>query len=62
MNVKIDNISGLQWDEYGNPSPIIDGEQYIIDYNRMEEEWEMDNYNEMKDEELYRPKSSKESN
>jgi len=25
-------------------------EQSITDYNRMEEEWEMDNYNEMKDE------------
>jgi hypothetical protein len=25
-------------------------EQYMIDYNKMEEEWEMDNYNEMKDE------------
>ena len=24
-----------------------DGEQAIIDYNAMEEEWEMDNYNEM---------------
>ena len=23
MNVKIDNVSGLQWDEYGNPSPLI---------------------------------------
>lgn len=27
-----------------------DDEQAMIDYNRMEEEWEMDNYNEMKDE------------
>lgn len=25
-------------------------EQSIIDYNKMEEEWEMDNYNEIKDE------------
>jgi hypothetical protein len=25
-------------------------EQAMIDYNKMEEEWEMDNYNEMKDE------------
>ena len=50
MNNKIDYISGLQWDEYGNPSPIIDDEQYIVDYNVMEEEWEMDNYNEMIDE------------
>jgi hypothetical protein len=23
MKNKIDNISGLQWDEYGNPSPLI---------------------------------------
>ena len=50
MNIKIDYISGLQWDEYGNPSPIIDDEQSLIDYNTMEEEWEMDNYNEIKDE------------
>ena len=62
MNIKIDYVSGLQWDEYGNPSPIIDDEQYIIDYNRMEEEWEINNYNEMKDEELYRLKPGKESN
>ena len=27
-----------------------DNEQAMIDYNRMEEEWEMDNYNEMKNE------------
>ena len=27
-----------------------DDEQAMIDYNAMEEEWEMDNYNEMKDE------------
>lgn len=25
-------------------------EQAMIDYNKMEEEWEMDNYNEIKDE------------
>ena len=25
----------------------LDGEQAMIDYNAMEEEWEMDNYNEM---------------
>ena len=111
----MDNTTGLQWDEYGNPSPILDGgemtmnnnpgntdnplnmtvlreyitmylddidaygeedelteatnvlhdfvlyvnsmrglvegetedEQAMIDYNAMEEEWEMDNYNEM---------------
>ena len=29
---------------------IEDNEQAMIDYNKMEEEWEMDNYNEMKDE------------
>jgi hypothetical protein len=29
---------------------IEEGEQAIIDYNKMEEESEMDNYNEMKDE------------
>jgi len=27
-----------------------DDEQSIIDYNAMEEEWEMENYNEMRDE------------
>ena len=27
-----------------------DDDQAMIDYNKMEEEWEMDNYNEMKDE------------
>ena len=110
MSNKLDNIIGIQWDEYGNPIPIIDGgeitmgennnpgnntmnmtmlrnhitmylddiesygtrkeladatdvlfdfvkyinamgvsddEQAMIDYNAMEEEWEMDNYNEM---------------
>lgn len=112
-NNKIDPKTGLQWDEYGNPNPIIDGgeitmgennnpgnlnmtvlreyitmylddvetygdekeldeattilydfvlyinsmrglvdgetddEQAMIDYNAMEEKWEMDNYNEM---------------
>jgi hypothetical protein len=29
---------------------IEDNEQAMIDYNKMEEEWEMENYNEMKDE------------
>ena len=110
MSNKLDNTIGIQWDEYGNPKPIInggdnmnnnpgnlnmtvlreyitmylddidaygeedelteatnvlydfviylksmrglvegetDGEQAMIDYNAMEEEWEMDNYNEM---------------
>jgi len=47
---KIDNTIGVTWDEYGNPIPIKNEEQSIIDYNAMEEEWEMDNYNEMKDE------------
>jgi hypothetical protein len=42
--------TGMTWDEYGNPIPVIDDEQAIIDYNKMEEESEMDNYNEMKDE------------
>ena len=115
-NNKIDYQAGLQWDEYGNPSPILNGgettmgrntnniipgtlnvrmlktyitmyledidaygeenelteatnvlnefvvylksmrglvegetddEQAMNDYNAMEEEWEMDNYNEM---------------
>ena len=121
MSNKQDNTTGLQWDEYGNPIPLLnsgattmrgnndnnnpgntdnntlnmtvlktyitmyledidaygeenelteatnvlndfvmylksmrgltegetDGEQAMIDYNAMEEEWEMDNYNEM---------------
>ena len=47
---KIDNTIGVTWDEYGNPIPITNDEQSIIDYNAMEEEWEMDNYNKMKDE------------
>ena len=46
MSNKLDNTIGIQWDEYGNPI-IIDDEQAMIDYNAMEEEWEMDNYNEM---------------
>lgn len=29
---------------------FIDNEQSMIDYNKMEEKWEMDNYNEIKDE------------
>ena len=40
----------MTWDEYGNPIPVMDDEQAITEYNKMEEEWEMDNYNEMKDE------------
>ena len=51
MSNKLDNIIGIQWDEYGNPI-IIDDEQAMIDYNAMEEEWEMDNYNKMKDEQI----------
>ena len=47
---KLGNTIGVTWDEYGNPVPVINNEQSIIDYNAMEEEWEMDNYNEMKDE------------
>ena len=47
---KIDNTIGVTWDEYGNPIPITNDEQSIIDYNAMEEEWEMDNYNEMNNE------------
>jgi hypothetical protein len=37
-------------------------EAAMNEYNRMEEESEMDNYNEIKDEELYRPEPGKESN
>ena len=47
---KIDNTIGVTWDEYGNPIPVMDDEQSIIDYNKMEEESEMENYKEMRDE------------
>ena len=47
---KLDNTIGVTWDEYGNPVPVINNEQSIIDYNKMEEESEMDNYNEMNNE------------
>ena len=47
---KLGNTIGVTWDEYGNPIPITNDEQSIIDYNAMEEEWEMDNYNEMNNE------------
>ena len=47
---KIYNTIGVTWDEYGNPIPVMDDEQSIIDYNKMEEEWEMGNYKEMRDE------------
>jgi hypothetical protein len=49
-NKRMSNTIGVTWDEYGNPIPITNDEQYIIDYNVMEEEWEMDNYNEMNNE------------
>jgi len=49
-NKRMSNTIGVTWDEYGNPIPITNDEQSIIDYNKMEEEWEMDNYNEMRDE------------
>jgi hypothetical protein len=49
-NNKLGNTIGVTWDEYGNPIPVINDEQSIIDYNAMEEEWEMDNYNEMNNE------------
>ena len=36
--------------KYINALGESDDEQAMIDYNAMEEEWEMDNYSEMKDE------------
>ena len=33
---KIDNIEGMEWDEYGNPIPILNDEQDIIEYNVIE--------------------------
>jgi hypothetical protein len=46
MSNKLDNIIGIQWDEYGNPI-IIDDEQAMIDYNAMEEESESNDIMEM---------------
>ena len=65
-NNQIDPEVGLQWDEYGNPSPLTKRaktvmgknnddnnnpdeqyEQYMIDYNRMEEESEINDIIEM---------------
>jgi hypothetical protein len=37
-------------EQYYNETFGGNNEQAMIDYNKMEEEWEMDNYNEMKDE------------
>ena len=39
------------FDDYYAEKFRVNDEQAMIDYNKMEEEWEMDNYNEMKDEE-----------
>ena len=36
--------------QYYNETFGGNNEQAMIDYNKMEEEWEMENYNEMKDE------------
>ena len=36
--------------QYYNETFGGNNEQAMIDYNKMEEEWEMDNYNEIKDE------------
>jgi hypothetical protein len=47
---KIDNTIGVTWDDYGNPIPITNDEQAITEYNKIEEESEMDNYNEMNNE------------
>ena len=49
-NKRMSNTTGMTWDEYGNPIPVMNDEQSIIDYNAMEEEWEIDNYNEMMNE------------
>jgi hypothetical protein len=57
----VDYISGITWDDYGNPIMLNNRELKELierdateaamdEYNKMEEEWEMDNYNEMKDE------------
>lgn len=38
--------------KYINAMGESEDEQAMIDYNAMEEEWEMDNYNKMKDEQI----------
>ena len=72
---KVDGISNIKW-RIENREALREqrkkelkelmerdaAEAAMEEYNRMEEEWEMDNYNEMKDEELYRPEPGKEPN
>jgi hypothetical protein len=33
---KIDSIEGMEWDEYGNPIPILNDEQDIVESNVIE--------------------------
>ena len=72
---KVDGISNIKW-RIENREALREqrkkelkelmerdaAEAAIEEYNRMEEESEMDNYNEIKDEELYRPEPGKEPN
>ena len=34
-NNQIDYQAGLQWDEYGNPSPILDGGEMTMNNNQV---------------------------
>ena len=45
----LNEATDVLWDfvKYINAMGVSDDEQAMIDYNAMEEEWEMDNYNEM---------------
>ena len=46
----VNNHKCVSGEQYYNETFGEDNQQAMIDYNKMEEEWEMDNYNEMKDE------------
>ena len=47
LNEEKNDGVGMNKTETMNNNPDEQYEQYMIDYNAMEEEWEMDNYNEM---------------
>jgi hypothetical protein len=46
----VNNHKCVSGEQYYNETFGGNNEQAMIDYNKMEEEWEMDNYNEIKDE------------
>ena len=49
-NIKIGIMNGHEMHEQLETIKSIINEQSIIDYNEMEEDWEMENYNEMNNE------------